>query len=170
MVNLANLRFASAPGGADGPFPAVPVTPGVIPFLTAASSAVNWGFEEFDDRAPGPLLTYVVRWYQQAGTPVIPQGFYTRFDLFSPNPPVAGGGAVDLGPGSSIGFDDGSGNISMIASPTVTESASQDTSTPAGFAGMTFASVPEPSSVVLVGMGMIGLVGSALRSRHRRFD
>lgn len=40
-----------------------------------------------------------------------PRTWYTCFDLFSPNNPVAGGGAVDPFSGGGFYIDDGSGDL-----------------------------------------------------------
>jgi hypothetical protein len=81
-----------------------------VPFLNAegnAFSPVPWQFQEFDNRAPGPLSKYVIHWSATGGQP-LPFKRWTRFDLFSPFGPVAGGGAVDppdfSGPGD-LGLD-----------------------------------------------------------------
>ena len=81
-----------------------------VPFLNAegnAFSPVPWQFDEYDNRAPGPLSKYVIHWSATGGQP-LPVRRWTRFDLFSNNNPVPGGGAVDppafTGPGD-LGLD-----------------------------------------------------------------
>ena len=79
-----------------------------MPFLTGEGntfSNVPWRFDEYDNRAPGPVSRYVAHWVAPLAAP-LPPGFWTEFDLFSSNPPVAGGGAVDpIGGPGDLGID-----------------------------------------------------------------
>src|SRR5206468_616542 len=86
----ANLRFAKALGGGDGPYPNILAVGGAIgpparPLINGTRSAMPWGFEEFQDTPAGnlPLNWYVVRWYapNQVFGPALPRGFTSRFDL-----------------------------------------------------------------------------------------
>jgi len=71
-----------------------------VPFLTAEGNAVSpvpWRFDEYDNRFP--ITGYAAHWVAPLAAP-LPFNRWTRFDLFSANPPVLGGGAVDVdGPG-----------------------------------------------------------------------
>lgn len=163
------LRFASAPGGGDGPFPNVVPGGALDPPITDFFGATNpfspvlfkfWGFEQFDNLP----FAYVVRWYAFDGIPPMPRGFFTRFDLISPFGPVPGGGGVDpFGPTSLIGIDDGIGNVSQVDSPIVTV-CSPDSATnpctntiPAEFASALAFGAPEPDSIYLLGIGLLAL-------------
>lgn len=73
-----------------------------VPFLTAEGntlSPVAWNFDEQDNRVGAAQPTsYKIKWTATGGQP-LPWFHFTRFDLFSTRPPIAGGGAVDpLGP------------------------------------------------------------------------
>jgi hypothetical protein len=143
-----------------------PLGNGSVPFLTAEGntySPVPWRFQEFDQR-PGVITGYDITWSFTGGQP-LPWNRWTQFDLFSPNGPVPGGGAVDplAGPGS-IGVEL-AGNSSFNSSQftgTVPVSTTVDGSNP--FPGSTAygpAAVPEPSSLILIGSGLtfLGVVG-----------
>jgi hypothetical protein len=107
------LTFASAAGGGDGPFPAVPACPiavcggttilgipGDNPPL-AGGPVFAWGFEEFQDKGTNggfPTSFYITRWYSPIQGPnsnYLAPGRYTRLDLFSTFGPAGGTGAVD---------------------------------------------------------------------------
>jgi hypothetical protein len=149
-----------------------------VPFLTGEGntfSPVAWRFDEYDDRAAGPVTRYVTHWVSPIAVP-LPPGFWTEFDLFSTNPPVLGGGAVDIdGPGA-IGVDiEGQtadpGNSSFYAMMTYTQQVSPndnpDMSDP--FPGSTQLGpgtpLPEPSSLALLVLG--GFIAGLVRVRHR---
>jgi hypothetical protein len=107
------LTFASAAGGGDGPFPAVPACaigvcggttvlgiPGDNPPL-AGGPVFAWGFEEFQTAGTAggfPTTFYITRWYspiQGQFSNFLAPGRYTRLDLFSTFGPAGGTGAVD---------------------------------------------------------------------------
>jgi hypothetical protein len=156
-----------------------------VPFLTAEGntfSPVPWRFTEADQR-PGVLTGYQITWTFTGGKP-LPFNRWTEFDLFSPNSPVSGGGAVDpfAGPGG-IGVEL-AGDTSFTTSPfnaDVPVSASIDTSDPfstsggsygsaGGYAGgESFSSVPEPSSLVMIVTGVMVLSWVQLCRARRRW-
>ena len=142
-------------------------------FLTGEGQTytpISWGFSELLNAGP---TGYQLIW-ATAALP-LPYFRWTEFDLFSPNPPVSGGGAVDpfAGPGG-LGVDltgTGSFTDSPFPGPTVPINTSQDLSDP--YAGMGFtplgpALVPEPSSLVLLVSGSILIGGAGWRGWSRR--
>jgi hypothetical protein len=180
QVNFVNYPHIPPPGygaqfGALGnPF---------VPFLTAEGntfSPVPWRFTEKDQR-PGALTGYQITWTFTNGQP-LPYNRWTEFDLFSPNGPVSGGGAVDpfAGPGG-LGIDlAGSSSFDTIMFPSsVPISSSIDTSDPYSSSGGPLApngdymsggfSVPEPHSLVMLGTGTM-LLALARWSRSRRLS
>jgi hypothetical protein len=104
------LTYTGVPPATNPGFlqPFGPIGNASVPFLTGEGntfSNVPWRFDEFDNRAPGPVSRYVAHWVAPLAAP-LPPGFWTEFDLFSSNPPVAGGGAVDpIGGPGDLGID-----------------------------------------------------------------
>jgi hypothetical protein len=173
-------------GSAVNPVPAG-LGGGNVPFLTAEGntySPVPWQFVEKDDRA-GANSAYDIRWSATGGQP-LPYFHYTRFDLFSPNGPVPGTGAVDPFSGSAIIDIDLDNSTSLTAILGTTLPAGTDMSNPnnapidpmtdlnpydndptinAGgiYNGVT-ALAPEPSSIVL---GLMGASAVLLMIRKR---
>jgi hypothetical protein len=153
--------------------------PGVNPLPPLQGVLQQWGFEQFWNAG---LTAYLARWYSNTpldGVGPLPPRFYTRFDVFSPNGPVPGGGGVDpFDPGNFIAIDDGLGNLSdLITSPAVTPcdptvSGSCDTTMPTGLAGFgpvgprstVNGAVPEPVPMFLMGGGLVML--SLVRRRR----
>lgn len=73
---------------------------GTVPFLATEGntfSPVPWAFTESDNRGGGgaaAITGYKIRWNATGNQP-LPYFRWTRFDLVSPNGPIAGSGAVD---------------------------------------------------------------------------
>jgi hypothetical protein len=139
------------------------------PFLTGegqTSTPTSWGFTEYLNSPP---TGYRLTW-ETSALP-LPYHYWTEFDLFSPDGPVAGGGAVDpfAGPGG-LGVDlTGNGDFTNTDfTRPVTPGTSQDFADPFAGLGFTpFANVPEPSSLVLLagGFAIVGWVSWRGRSR-----
>ncbi len=129
--------FATAGGGGDGPFPAMPlggVANGGTGVLgpcgpaacnPAAAGPAAWGFEEFQDAGTAgglPASFYIVRWYSPIQGPLSAKllpNRYTRLDLFTVYPPAGGNGAVDPPNDTEpfFGFDDVGGDPGFNADP-----------------------------------------------------
>jgi PEP-CTERM motif len=157
-------------------FDSSPINPingvGVNPLPPLQGVLQTWGFEQFWN--PG-MTAYLARFYANTpGDPYgpLPSGFITRFDVYSPFGPVAGGGGVDpLDSGNYIGIDDPAGDLSnLILSPAVTPcdptvAGSCDMSLPAAITGVpgmgsttTANSAPEPGTIAMMVMGLGGIL------------
>lgn len=126
---------------------------------------IPWGFTEFLNAGPtGYRLTWATSFLP------LPYHYFTQFDLFSPNPPVSGGGAVDpfTGPGG-LGVDltgNGTFDNTDFTAP-VPISSSQDTSDPYGGSFTSYATLPEPGSLVLLAIGAAAIGGAGWRGWQR---
>jgi hypothetical protein len=151
-----------------------------VPFLTGEGNTFSpgpWQFKELDNR-PAAITGYVAHWAAlPLGTPVLPPNRWTEFDLFSSNPPVVGGGAVDLpGPGA-LGFDLEDGVAPDLENFVFDASFTYDMQVPVdnsrdmsdAFPGMDAAgpggSLPEPTSMLLCATGL-ALAMSGRRGRR----
>jgi hypothetical protein len=149
-----------------------------VPYLTGEGntfSPVAWRFDEYDNRAAGPITHYVTHWVAPVAAP-LPPGKWTEFDLFSTNSPVAGGGAVDIdGPGA-IGIDlsgvasDPANSIfyaTLTYNQQVTVSTTPDFTEPFAVSDQLGPGtpLPEPGSMALLVLG--GLSVGLARFRRR---
>ena len=176
------LTYTGTPPATNPGFlqPFGPIGNASVPFLTGEGntfSPVAWRFDEFDNRAP--VSRYVTHWVAPAATPLTP-GFWTEFDLFSGNPPVAGGGVVDpIGGPGDLGIDLVGGALVDPANEIFNASSAFDQQvqvqnnpdlsdpyigTPQFGPGNQL--VPEPSSVMLLASGVL-VIGCIRSYRHR---
>jgi hypothetical protein len=165
----AGKRLPGGWGGANNPFlPIAPVTP-YTPLYPGAKGLTSpnyqyWGFE-ISTAGAG----YALGWYNLVGNQIFTHGLVTRFDLNSTHGPVAGGAFIDGDPPADYTLDWTNGDSVTLATPDIADPATTfcDPTDPQCDAlvipaqiadlGFTGYGVPEPSSLLLVGGGLLGL-------------